>query len=82
MATSDLLITPREVAALLRCDREKVYTLVAEGWLGSRRVGKRYIISRAAVMRWLVEGVVDAPPATAPPRVRRRTRPIGERSAR
>ncbi len=41
------------VAALLGVCRHTVYSAVSAGKLPHRRLGKRYIFSRAAVLEWL-----------------------------
>lgn len=47
------VMTVREVAALLRLDRKTVYDAAARGELPARRVGRRVLISRAALLAWL-----------------------------
>lgn len=42
-----------EVAALLGVDRKSVYAAAARGELPSRRVGRRVIFPRAALLAWL-----------------------------
>ena len=43
-----------EVAALLRCDRKTVYSLVQRGKLpGAKRVGRGIRVSKRAVLEWL-----------------------------
>jgi excisionase family DNA binding protein len=45
--------TVDELAALLGRHRLSVYTDLAEGRIPSRRLGHKYIISRAAIHQWL-----------------------------
>lgn len=50
------VMTVREVAALLRLNRKTIYDAAARGELPSRRVGRRVLISRAALVAWLASG--------------------------
>lgn len=45
--------TVDELAALLGRNRIGIYSDLASGAIPSRRLGNRYIISRAAVHKWL-----------------------------
>ena len=46
-----------EVAALLRCDRKTVYSLVQRGKLpGAKRIGRGIRVSKRAVLEWLASG--------------------------
>jgi len=47
------ILTPLEVATLLRCDRDKVYRLLKTGELPGRRVGGSWLIRRERLMEWL-----------------------------
>jgi excisionase family DNA binding protein len=48
------IITPDELALLLRLNRKTVYELLARREIpGARRIGRRYRISRDAVLDWL-----------------------------
>jgi excisionase family DNA binding protein len=49
---SDVL-TADEVAGLLRVDRKTVYDAAGRGELPHRRLGKRLVFSRAALLDWL-----------------------------
>jgi excisionase family DNA binding protein len=51
-AGSDVL-TADEVAGLLRVDRKTVYDAAGRGELPHRRLGKRLVFSRAALLDWL-----------------------------
>ncbi len=42
-----------EVAALLRVDRRTVYDAAGRGHMPHRRLGKRLVFSRAALLDWL-----------------------------
>ena len=42
-----------EVAELLRVDRKTVYDAAGRGHLPHRRLGKRLVFSRAALLNWL-----------------------------
>lgn len=50
------VMTVREVATLLRLDRKTVYDAATRGELPARRVGRRVLISRAALTAWLAGG--------------------------
>lgn len=50
------VMTVREVGAFLRLDRKTVYDAAARGELPARRVGRRVLISRAALDAWLASG--------------------------
>jgi len=59
-AIEPVIITPDELAALLRLDRKTVYTAIARGEIpGVRRFGRTLRISRDAVLAWLREGRVS-----------------------
>jgi excisionase family DNA binding protein len=47
------VLTADEVAALLRVDRKTVYDAAGRGDIPCRRIGKRILFSRQAVMLWL-----------------------------
>ncbi len=46
-------LNAREVAKLLRLDRQTIYEMVKRGALPCRRVGRRILFSRDAVLEWL-----------------------------
>lgn len=50
------VMTVREVAAFLRLDRKTIYDAAARGELPARRVGRRVLVSRAALVAWLASG--------------------------
>lgn len=47
------VLTADEVAAFLRVDRKTVYDAVGRGEMPHRRVGKRLVFSRTALLDWL-----------------------------
>lgn len=48
------LLTPREVASLLRTSRKSIYTMVERGQLpGITRIGKRLLLRRDDLLSWL-----------------------------
>ena len=47
------VLTADEVAEILRVDRKTVYDAAGRGALPHRRVGKRLVVSRAALLDWL-----------------------------
>ena len=50
------LLTPDEVAALLRTTRKAVYAMIARGFLpGVVRLGRRVLFDRAVLLEWLAE---------------------------
>jgi excisionase family DNA binding protein len=57
MATASLptFLTVDELAAVLRCQPEKVYRLAARGELPSYKVEGRRLFNEAEIIRWLDE---------------------------
>jgi excisionase family DNA binding protein len=53
MATLPTFLTADELAAVLRCQPEKVYRLAARGELPSYKVEGRRLFSEREVMEWL-----------------------------
>lgn len=47
------VLSADEVAALLRVDRKTVYDYAGRGVIPHRRLGKRLLFSREAIMAWL-----------------------------
>ena len=47
------MLTADEVAEILRVDRKTVYDTAGRGELPHRRLGKRLLFSRAALLDWL-----------------------------
>jgi excisionase family DNA binding protein len=68
MTTLDPLLTPRELAALLRVSEGTVRTWAYRRRIPSQKVGDRLRFSAAAVRRWLEE---QARPAMQPVREER-----------
>lgn len=52
--SDSLVLTPREAARLLRCRPETVRQLCRAGEIRYRRLGRRFLIHREAVERWLL----------------------------
>ena len=50
------LLTPDELAALLRTTRKAVYAMIARGQLpGIVRLGRRVLFDRGELLQWLAE---------------------------
>jgi excisionase family DNA binding protein len=47
------VLTADEVAEILRVDRKTVYDTAGRGQMPHRRLGKRLVFSRAALLDWL-----------------------------
>ena len=47
------VMTADEIAKLLRVDRKTVYEAAQRGELPHRRLGRRLLFERGAVLRWL-----------------------------
>lgn len=47
-------MTPEQVAAVLCISRKSVYRLLRERTIGSKRIGKKYIIPKRCVVDYLV----------------------------
>jgi excisionase family DNA binding protein len=47
------VLTADEVAAILRVDRKTVYDAAGRGEMPHRRLGKRMVFSRTALLEWL-----------------------------
>ena len=52
------VMTADEVAKLLRVDRKTVYEAAQRGELPHRRLGRRLIFERGAVLQWLRQAAV------------------------
>jgi excisionase family DNA binding protein len=50
---SDEVMTAADVAEILRVDRKTVYDHVSRGRIPHKRLGRRVIFSRTAIMAWL-----------------------------
>jgi excisionase family DNA binding protein len=55
MASLPTFLTVDELAAVLRCQPEKVYRLAARGELPSYKVEGRRLFNEAEIIRWLDE---------------------------
>lgn len=51
---NEAALQAEDVAALLDVDRKTVYEAVARGELPHRRIGRRVVFSRPALVRWLL----------------------------
>jgi excisionase family DNA binding protein len=47
------ILLPREVAKLLRCDRNTVYRMLKQGVLPAFRIGSDWRISREELDQWM-----------------------------
>jgi excisionase family DNA binding protein len=52
----DDILCADDVAAWLKVDRKTVYNAAARGKIPHRRLGKRLLFSRAALVSWLGHG--------------------------
>jgi len=54
MMRTPVLLTPNEVAALLRTSRKAIYSMVERGQLpGVVRIGRRVLVREDALLDWL-----------------------------
>ena len=53
MSIRDDIMTVEQVAAELQVDKKTVYRYAEAGHIPARRLGRRYIFSRAALTAWL-----------------------------
>ena len=54
MTRTPVLLTPTEVAELLRTSRKAIYTMVERGQLpGIVRIGRRVLVREDALLDWL-----------------------------
>jgi len=53
------LLDVRMTAALLMVSRDTVYDLFASGELPGRKVGRKWITTKAAVLRWIETTSID-----------------------
>lgn len=66
--TPPAYLTPGEVAELLRTTRTAVYTMVQRGRLpGVRKVGRRILVRRVELLRWIEARATPARASEAPP---------------
>lgn len=47
------VLTAEEVASFLRMDRKSVYSAIADGCFPARKVGRRVVVLRDALLGWL-----------------------------
>jgi len=50
-----LLLSVREAAHLLGIGRDSAYALIREGRLPALRIGRRILVPRAALERWVLD---------------------------
>lgn len=55
-----LLLTPRELAQVLRLGRNKTYELLASGAIPVIRVGRAIRVPRRAVEQWIADQVKES----------------------
>ena len=56
------LLTADEVAELLRTSRKAIYAMIERGQLpGVTRLGRRILVQRADLLRWLAESRAPSP---------------------
>jgi excisionase family DNA binding protein len=54
MSLTPILLTPTEVAGLLRTSRKAIYTMIERGQLpGVVRIGRRVLVRQDALVDWL-----------------------------
>lgn len=51
------VMTPEQVATALCISRKSVYRLLRERTIGSKRIGKKYIIPKRCVVDYLVSAI-------------------------
>ena len=57
-----VLLTPREVAALLRTTRPAIYAMAERGQLpGATRIGRRLLFRREVLVDWLAQKHAPSP---------------------
>ena len=54
-----MTMTVDEVSQELNVSKQKVYSMIHQGELPARRVGKRYVISRSALEMWIENQVQE-----------------------
>lgn len=59
---ADQVLTATEAAMLLRLSRDSLYAAANRGDIPHRRVGRRMLFSRAALLEWLQRGWLGRPP--------------------
>jgi excisionase family DNA binding protein len=72
------VLTAEEAAQLLRVSPSHLYEMCRQGVIPHRRLGRRIIISRQALMEWLAQGEERIPETQSRVRpVPRRVPPLG-----
>lgn len=51
-----LVLTPNEVRKLLKCSRGTIYEGIKKGTIPSVHLGRKILIPRHALMKWLDQG--------------------------
>jgi excisionase family DNA binding protein len=69
---ADQVLTATEAAMLLRLSRDSLYAAANRGDIPHRRVGRRMLFSRAALLEWLQRGWLRRPPVNDDSVTRRR----------
>ena len=68
----DQVLTAREAAGLLRLSRDSLYAAANRGDIPHRRVGRRMLFSRVALLAWLQRGWLGQGPVNDEVVARRR----------
>lgn len=53
------VLSPQELSAVLNLGRDSTYALLNDGTIGSVRVGRRWLVPRMAVERFLCQAYKD-----------------------
>lgn len=53
-----IILTPEETAKLLGIGMNKIYELLISGEIPSKRIGRKYLISRILLENWLNSSLV------------------------
>jgi excisionase family DNA binding protein len=62
MGDLPILVTPEEVAEILRTSKKAIYTMVARGQLpGVTRIGRRVLVQRGELVDWLRHNCTPSP---------------------
>lgn len=60
MRTEEIVLTASDVARLLGVDRKTVYDAAGRGEIPHRRLGKRLLFLRSAIVAWLSGDVSES----------------------
>ena len=52
-----MILTAEETAKLLGIGMNKIYELLISGQIPAKRIGRKYLIPRLALERWLNDGI-------------------------